>query len=544
MTSEQVLAGAVLPSEVDAVVIGGGFAGIRTLIELKQLGYSAALLEKGAEIGGTWHWNRYPDARCDSAAWVYCFRLSEELGLEWDWQERYSTAESNRKYLNFLADRMGIRDQIHLNTRVQSASWDSVHGRWSVRTDDEQQVHGRYLITAVGQLSEPVKLAIPGLDSFGGRVVSTSSWPHEGVDLSGKRVAVIGTGSSGVQVIPVIAREAAHLTVFQRTPNFVIPLQNFALDDAARAEVRANYPRIWEQTRTQLLAHGMDVTGRTYDDVTDDERDKIFEEGWEKGGFYFLFETFDDILFDPRSNDAAAEFIRAKIRQIVKDPVVAERLCPRNYPFVAKRPVMGTQYYETYNRANVDLVDLLSDPITAFTETGLTTVAENYEFDVLVLATGFDAVTGAYDQISIIGEEGRSLREAWSDGPQTVMGMSTPGFPNMLMITGPLSPIGNLPPMIEEHVEYVGQLIKWMDDQGMRRVEASPEAAQQWTYTCDAIVAGSPILRGGASAGSWYFGTNVPGKPERTLYFFGGMHEFHKSLIKSRDNGFEGLQFS
>jgi len=547
MTVEQAHPGssaAVVPPEVDAVVIGGGFGGIRTLLELKKLGLRAALLEKGSEIGGAWHWNRYPDARCDSTAWVYGFRLPDELVGDWDWDERYPTAETNRRYLDHLVDRGGLRDQIHLDATVTSAEWDSTRARWTVRLDDGRVLDGKYLITAVGQLSEPAKLPIPGLDDFGGRVLSTSSWPHEGVDFGGERVAVIGTGSSGVQVIPVIAREADHLTVFHRTPNFVIPLQNWPLDDATRAALRADHAKIWELTRTQLLAHGMDLTGRTYDDVTEEERAAIFEEGWAKGSFHFIFETFDDILFDLRSNEAAAEFIRRKIAETVHDPAVAQRLSPKGYPLIAKRPVMGTQYYETYNRDNVDLVDVAADPITAFTPTGLTTATAAYEFDTLVLATGFDVVTGAYDQIAITGERGRTLKDAWADGPQTVFGMSTPGFPNLLMITGPLSPIGNAPPMIEEHVEYIGQVISAVESRGLSRVEADTDTARAWTEACYAIVDASPILRDGPSIGSWYFGTKVPGKQQKPLYFFGGMHEFHQSLRKSAANGFDGLTFA
>lgn len=532
------------PSEVDAVVIGGGLGGVRMLIELKKYGLSAALLEKGSEIGGTWHWNRYPDARCDSASWVYAFRLAGGLADDWEWEERYSSAETNRRYLNFLVDRADLREQIHLNTTVLGATWDANQSRWTVRLDDGQVVRCKYLIPALGQLSEPAQLSIPGLDGFEGRVLRTSRWPHEGVDLSGKRVAVVGTGSSGVQVIPVIAEQASRLTVFQRTPNFVIPLQNSPLDDDERADIRANYSQIWDLTRTQLLAHGMALTGRTYDSVTDEERDRIFEEGWAKGGFNFVFETFDDLLFDPRSNEAASEFIRRKIRQAVHDPAVVELLCPKGYSLIAKRPVMGSGYYETYNRDNVDLVDVLSDPITAFTPAGLTTTAGAYEFDVLVLATGFDAATGAYDRISITGEHGQTLKEAWSAGPQTAMGLGTPGFPNLLMITGPLSPVGNIPPMIEEHVEYIGRMLDFVESRGLRRIEATPEAAHQWTEGCHAIVAGSPILRDGPSVGSWYFGTKAPGRPQKTLFFFGGMEAFHQSLMKSSANGFDGFVFA
>ncbi|WP_342661420.1 NAD(P)/FAD-dependent oxidoreductase [Rhodococcus ruber] len=528
--------------DYDALVIGAGFAGVRMLIELDKLGLSARALEAGTGIGGTWYWNRYPGARTDSVSWAYCFSFSDEVTQEWDWPERYPSHETVRAYLDFLIDKFSLRDKIQLNTRIVRAERDDENNLWTITTATGETLTCTYFITALGTLTEPVLPDIEGLDDFGGQILQSSRWPKEPVDLSDKRVAIIGTGSTGVQMIPELARQAKHLTVFQRTPNYILPSQNHELDDTRRREIKANYPEIWSQTRNHSFGFPMNPANRTYDDVTDEERTAIFEEGWAKGAFYFAFETFDDILVDERSNEAAAEFIRGKIRDIVKDPVTAELLSPKGYPLLAKRPVIGNGYFETYNRDNVLLVDVKSDPIVSLTETGLRTENAEYEFDRLVLATGFDAATGAFTEIDIQGSHG-SLADAWKDGPSTVLGVSTPGFPNMLMITGPQAAFANMPVVIEEVVEFIGRILATMQSEGHAQVMATPAGAQKWTEHTAEVVELS-LLREGGSVGSWFVGANVKDKPNKPMYYLGGAKAFFEEFHRQVETKFESFDFA
>ncbi|MGF0289922.1 flavin-containing monooxygenase, partial [Rhodococcus ruber] len=382
-------------THTDALVIGAGFAGVRMLIELQKLGLSAVALEAGTDVGGTWYWNRYPGARTDSESWSYCFPFPE-IEQEWDWSERYPGQEEVQRYIGFVADRFDVRRHIRFGHRVTAATYDDADNTWTITTDDGNQFTCTYFFTGLGHLSVPQEPPYEGLDSFNGEVYLTGRWPKEKVDFTGKRVAVVGTGASGIQTIPHVAEVAEHLTVFQRTPNYVMPAQNHDLDDEFRRKIKSDYAAVWNKARNHVFGFPMDPAGRMYDDVEiDAERDRIFEEGWRNGGFHFVFETFDDLILDQRSNDAAAEFIRKKIREIVEDPETAELLTPRGYPYISKRPPSGTNYYETFNRDNVSLVDIRSNPIEALTANGLRTREREYEFDVIIFATGFDAVTGA-----------------------------------------------------------------------------------------------------------------------------------------------------
>lgn len=360
------------PQHTDALVIGTGFAGIRAMIEMERLGLSAVALEAGTDVGGTWYWNRYPGARTDSQSWVYCLPFPE-LVEKWEWSQRYPSQPEVQRYLSFVTDHFELRPQIRFQQRVVAASYDESANRWTVTTEDASQFTCTYLITALGPLSVPLDPQFKGMDDFQGETYNTGRWPREPVDFTGKRVAVIGTGSSGIQIIPLVAEAAEHVTVFQRTPNFVMPAQNYDLDDEMKAKLKAEFFKEWEKARNNVFGFALDPAGRNYDDVTEEERERIFEKGWQDGGFHFVFETFDDIVFDQRSNDAASEFIRRKIRETVKDPEVAEILTPRDHPYVSKRPPSGTNYYETFNRDNVTLVDIKSDPIEELTETGLRT---------------------------------------------------------------------------------------------------------------------------------------------------------------------------
>ncbi|MEV0341837.1 NAD(P)/FAD-dependent oxidoreductase [Nocardia sp. NPDC050713] len=525
----------------DAVVIGAGFSGVRMLLELRKLGLSGRVLDAGSDVGGTWHWNRYPGARTDSESWVYCLSFSKELMGDWDWKERYPQWEEVNAYLRHVADRFDLRRDIQFDTRVVSARFDDETNSWTVTTSAGEQFTCTYLITGLGILSLPVVPEIAGRDRFEGDILLTADWPEAGVDLRGKRVAVIGTGATGIQLVPVVAEQCDRVTVFQRTPNFAVPAQNYPLDDAKRAEIRRNYDSIWSKARDHVFGFPLDPAGRVYDDVTDEERERIFEENWQRGGWEFLFETFDDIVLDQRSNDAAAEFIRNKIRSIVNDPDTAELLCPKGYPYVGKRPPLEHGYYEAFNRENVRLVDVSQNRLTEITEKGLR-LADGQEFDadVVVFATGFDAVTGPFERIDIRNGEGLPLVDAWSEGANTYLGVGTPGFPNLLMVSGPQTLYANFPMVSEMNVEWFGELLRGMRERGLNRVEVTKEASDAWSAHLDDVFRAT-LLTDGAKVGSWYLGANIPGKPRKILFYFGGGAAYRQAWEASRDNNFEGF---
>ena len=531
-------------TDFDAVVVGAGFSGLRMLIELRRLGLSAVAVEAGTDVGGTWYWNRYPGARTDSESWSYCFSSFPELLEEWTWKERYPKQQEVLDYQRFVAEKFDLRKDIRFSTRVDSAAYDASSNTWSVRTDTGDALRCTYFITGLGHLSVPHKPQLPGIDSFGGEVYVTGNWPKEAVDFAGKRVGVIGAGASAVQAIPVIAEEAAHLTVFQRTPNFVVPAQNHPLSEEQVAQIKADYPAIWQKAQSHVFGFPMSPAGRLYDDVTDEERQQVFEQGWRDGGFHYVFETFDDILIDQRSNDAASEFIRGKIRETVKDPVTAELLCPKGYPYVAKRPPAGHGYYETYNRDDVTLVDVLSDPIAEIVPGGVRTASgAEHQVDVLVFATGFDAVTGALEKIDIAGVDGRRLTDEWREGPQTYLGISNPGFPNLLFICGPQSAYANIPVVVEKVVWTLGQALERMGEQGLDRIEATPEAAAAWKAHLDEVLH-MTLIPQGEKVGSWYLGANIPGKPRSPLFYFGGAGAYAQWLDGVVAKDFDGFVLS
>ncbi|MGW0035527.1 flavin-containing monooxygenase [Gordonia sp. NPDC003376] len=431
--------------DVEAIVIGAGFAGLRELYDLRQRGISARCFDEAPEIGGVWYWNRYPGARTDSQSWIYAYSFSEDLQNEWTWSERYTPQKEIYSYLNHVADRFDLRDQVSLNTRVESATYDEDRAVWTVATSTGESVTSRFLISATGPLSAAYKPNFPGIDDFGGEWYMTARWPEVDPDLTGKRVAVIGTGASAVQLIPTIAHTAEQVTVFQRTPNYVVPARNATLHDRERESIRSRYPNIWDQARDQVFGFDLGLAGRTFDDVTSEEMQLILERGWEIGGFHFVFETFDDVFTDERTNDVISEFIRNKIRTIVKDEATAELLCPRDYPFCGKRPPLGHFYYETFNRDNVSLVDVSVDPISRITDKGIRVGDTEYEADVIIFATGFDAATGSITRIDIRGRDGLSIADKWADGPSTYLGVAVPDFPNFFMIFGPHAPFANAP---------------------------------------------------------------------------------------------------
>lgn len=524
---------------VDAIVIGAGFGGLRTLYELRQLGLSVRVIEAASDVGGTWYWNRYPGARTDSESWVYSFSFSKELQDEWDWPERFPTQPQVLAYLRHVADRFDMRKDIQFDTRVRSAVYNESSNDWTVTTDDGETATCKYLITAAGVLSLPYRPPFPGLDRFEGEWHVTGRWPASGVDLTGKRVAIIGTGATAIQAIPVIAHAAAHLTVFQRTPNYVIPARNYTMTEDERQSIRANYDLIWEQARNHVFAFAMEPANRVAADLTAEEQQKILEGGWETGGFRYIFETFDDIFTDQKSNDLAAEFIRNKIRAIVKDPATAELLCPKDYPLGGKRPPLGHFYYETYNRDNVSLVDVSRDPITEITATGVRTGAgSEYQADVIIFATGFDAVTGTLSSMDIRGRHGATIKEKWESGPRTHLGIAIDDFPNLFMVCGPQSPFANIPVVIDGIVDWIGRTIKHLRDHDLDTIEASPEAVEHWRQYMDDIVNATVLANG---RHSWFLGDNIPGKPHVVLFYFGGAAAYRLECDAAAENNYEGF---
>lgn len=526
----------------DALIIGTGFSGIRALIELKKLGISVITLEAGTDVGGTWYWNRYPGARTDSQSWSYAFPFPE-IEAQWTWSERYPGQPEVYRYLRFVTDEFDLRPQIRFGQRVAAASYDELSNLWTVTTEDGSQFTCTYLIPAVGPLSIPQEPQFKGMEQFQGQVLNTGRWPREPVDFTGKRVAVIGTGASGIQTIPLVAEVAEHLTVFQRTPNFVMPARNFDLDEEFQDKLKKDLPSEWDKARNHVFGFPLEPAGRNYDDVNDEERERIFEEGWQKGGFHFVFETFDDIIMDQRSNDAAAEFIRRKIKETVNDPKVAEMLSPRTYPYVAKRPPSGTNYYETFNRDNVTLVDIKSDPIESMTETGLRTQDNEYSFDTVIFATGFDAVTGAMSRIDVTGRGGVRLNDAWKNGAETNLSIGVPNFPNMFMIFGPQCSYANAPVVVESLVNWLSGVIEHMEENKIDTMEATEAATASWSATVDEIF-NMTLLPAGEAAGSWYLGANIPGKPRRVLFYFGGAQNFDALLKANAEQNYDGFVFT
>jgi cyclohexanone monooxygenase len=533
--------GQTLP-EVDAVVVGAGFAGLRTIHVLRQLGLSMQVFEAGSDVGGTWYWNRYPGARTDTESWAYCLSFDRELWQESEWPERFSGQADVLAYLRRVADRHDMRRHIRFSTRVDGAYFDERTNKWTVHTEDGLQITCRWLVTALGWLGIAYKPAFPGIERFEGKSYVTSRWT-EPADFTGKRVAVIGTGATGVQVITSVAHVAKQLTVFQRTPNYVLPGRNHALSSEQRTALRNDYDAVWAKTFRHVFAFPMDPAGRLGAQLDDAEVEHVLEAGWEAGGFRYIFETFDDMLIDQRVNDLASEFVRRKIRAIVTDPETAELLCPTTHPIGGKRPPLGNFYYETYNRPNVSLVNVRDDPIREITAKGLRTGSSDYEFDAIIFATGFDAITGPLTRMNVHGTGGRTIGEQWAQGAKVLLGISTPGFPNLFSILGPQAPFASHPPVIETQADFIGRVLAHAQAVGVERVEATTEAAQAWSDTCDEIL-NATLLPKGLGDRPWFLGANVPGKKPSTLCYLGGMAGYVAEVQKEADEGFPGYTFT
>jgi cyclohexanone monooxygenase len=531
------------PDHVDVLVIGAGLAGLYAHHRFRQLGLSLFGFEQAPDVGGTWFWNRYPGARCDVESLDYCYSFSEELLDEWRWSERFAAQPEILSYANHVADRIDLRRDIAFDTKVTAARFDEKANRWTVETSRGDKVTCQFLVTTVGSLSLPKAPDYQGLDEFQGRWVQTGCWPRDKVEIAGKRVAVIGTGSSGMQSIPEIAKEAAHLTVFQRTPNYSVPAHNGPTFPDHEAKVRENYPEYCRQIRQTKGGQRSPLqTGLSSLEVTPEERVKKFEEAWNFGTFS-IQSVFRDTSVNPEANELAAEFVRDKIRQTVKDPELAELLTPRDYPLGTKRLVLDTDYHATFNRPNVELVDIRTTPIERITPTGIrTSDGRDHPADLIVFATGFDAATGPLLALNLTGTGGRSLKDGWKDGPATYLGLAIAGFPNLFTVNGPGSPsvLTNMIASIEHHVDWIADILGYMRQNGLERAEATADAQAAWTQEV-AMVADRTLY---PRANSWYMGANVPGKPRVFLAYVGGLDIYMDRCAKIADQDYSGFKFT
>ena len=524
---------------LDVVVVGAGFAGMYMLHRLRALGFSARVYEQGSDVGGTWYWNRYPGARCDVESMQYSYSFSEELQQEWNWSERYAPQPEILKYAQHVADRFGLRSDIVFNTRVERAEFDEGCGAWEVATSDGKIVRAQFVVLATGCLSNARVPDIKGLPDFKGNVYHTGHWPHEGVDFTNLRVGVIGTGSSAIQSVPMIAEQARHLFVFQRTPNFSIPARNAALTDEERDAVRMNYPEIRrvarEEARNGIYA---EMPDRGALDDGENARRVKYEQRWAKGGLTFMM-AYNNLLLDRTANDTAASFVREKIAEIVRDPVVARSLQPDNHPIGSKRICVDTDYYAAFNRPNVTLVDIRATGIEEILANAVRAGSQTHEVDTLVLATGFDAMTGSVAKIDIRGRDGRTLNQKWAAGPKTYLGLMSEGFPNLFIITGPGSPsvLSNMIVSIEQHVDWIADCLAFMRNHGLVSMEATTDAEEQWVAHVNEVAQMTVYPQ----ANSWYMGANIPGKPRIFMPYIGGVGVYRRICDEVAAAGYRGF---
>jgi cation diffusion facilitator CzcD-associated flavoprotein CzcO len=528
-------------TDFDVVVVGAGFAGLYSLHKLRGMGLRVRVLEAGGGVGGTWFWNRYPGARCDVESLDYQYSFSDELLREWQWTERYPAQDEILRYLEHVAERFDLRRDIALNTRVASAVLDEDAGRWTVTTESGEEITARFCIMATGCLSVPKEPEVPGADTFTGPIHHTGRWPHEGVDFTGLRVAVVGTGSSGVQSIPVIAEQASEVTVFQRTPNFSAPSWNGPLDPERAREVLAGFEERRRQIRESLTSLPYPANDKGALEVSAEEREREMEARYAAGGLNMVG-VFTDVMIDPEANEHVAEFFRDKIRERVQDPAVAETLMPRSYPWGTKRPCVDTGYYETFNLQHVHLVDLHAQPLEEIVPAGIRTSERTYEVDAIVFATGFDAITGAVNAIDIRGRDGAALRELWAEGPRSYLGIGLAGFPNLFLITGPGSPsvFSNMVVSIEQHVDWIADAIAHLREEGLQSMEPTPEAQDAWVAHVGEIANFTLVSK----ANSWYMGANVPGKPRVFMPYLGGVGPYRAKCDEIAAAGYEGFALS
>ncbi len=507
-------------AEVDALIVGAGFSGIYMLKRCHELGLSARVIEAATDVGGTWYWNRYPGARCDVESLTYSYSFSDELQRDWNWTERYARQPEILKYVAHVVEKFDLRRDMQFETRVTRAAFDGTTNRWAIETDRGDHISAKYCIMATGCLSTPTQPDFKGLGSYGGETYHTGQWPHEKIDFTGKRVGIIGTGSSAVQSIPVIAEEAKHLTVFQRTPNFSVPAYHGPIDADVVNMWKTRHQELRARARASSVGDIFEVSETSALDLTPEARDAEFERRWRHGSFNFLA-SFSDIIASRAANDFAVEFAHKKIRERVEDPAVADLLCPTDHPLGTKRLCVDTDYYETYNRDNVSLVDVKSAPIEEITPKGLRAGGKEFEFDALVFATGFDAMTGALFNIDIRGRNGIQFKEKWSDGPRTYLGLAVAGFPNLFTVTGPGSPsvLSNMMTSIEQHIEWIADCMEHMEAHDLATIEASPEAEDKWMQHVNDVADDTLFFQ----SNTWYVGANIPGKPRVIYPYVGGV---------------------
>ena len=527
--------------DYDAVVIGAGFSGLAILHHLREIGLSTIIVDATDGIGGTWWVNRYPGVRTDSEFHYYSFSFSKEVREEWTWTQRYPSGGEVLAYLNFVADRLDLRKDIRLNTRVESAVYDEDANLWTVTFAQGDALTAKYLISGMGVLSQPIWPSIPGLDTFGGQKYHTAHWPRGGVDLTGKRVGLIGLGASGIQVVPTIAPEVGELLVFQRTPNYIVETNNEQVSAEWMQHVRDNYDEIFEQAARHPFGVAMDYAEKSALDVTAEERERIFQSKWNEGGFHFANECFNDLATNFESSELASEFIRNRIREIVKDPQTAELLCPKGYSFNGKRVPTGHNYYDTFNRDNVRLIDVKSQPISEITEEGVRVGDTEYQVDILIFATGFDAMTGTLTTIDIVGRDGIILRDKWAvEGLRSNLGISVNGFPNFFMSLGPQTPYSNLPVPIQKGAQWLQRALDFAERNDIDRLEATEESEEWWAAET-ARAGGATVMSQGAKANAWFLGANIAGKAREFMVYMGGGQVYQDYCREVEESGYRSF---
>ncbi len=523
----------------DVVIVGAGFSGMYMLHHLRELGFRAQAIEAAGDVGGTWYWNRYPGARCDIESLAYSYSFDDAWQQEWRWRERYSVQSDILDYARAFCERFDLRRDIHFDTRVTAARFDDERDEWTLTTEQGIRFVAPFCVMATGCLSVPKVPDLPGIEDFEGELYHTARWPHDKVSFIGKRTGIIGTGSSAIQSIPVIAEEATHLTVFQRTPNFSIPAWQGPLTDEADRHTKRAYAKFREISRSSICGDFADENVMVLLDATPEERERELEKRWQLGGFNYQY-AFADALTDPDANEIAAEFVRDKIRERVKDPEVAEILCPQDHPFGTKRLCVDTDYYETFNRDNVTLVDLRRTPLARIGRKAVLTSDAEFELDALVLATGFDAMTGALTSIDVRGSGDASLRDEWETGARTYLGLAVAGFPNLFTVTGPGSPsvLANMMVAIEQHVQWIGACLSHLREHGLQRIEARAEAQQAWVEHVNESAERTLYPR----ANSWYVGANVPGKARVFMPYVNGVKTYNDICERVQAKGYEGFE--
>ncbi|HSW04396.1 flavin-containing monooxygenase [Aquabacterium sp.] len=528
------------PKRLDVVVVGGGFGGMYAIYKFREMGLRIQGFEAGGDLGGVWYWNRYPGARVDLPSIDYSYSFSPEIEQEWTWSEQFAAQPELLAYIDFVAKRLSLREHFQFNTRVTSAAWDEARQLWTVITDRGDAYEASYCIMATGPLSIPKDPEIPGIERYTGRLLRAGKWPHEPVSFAGLRVGVIGTGSTGIQIVQEIGPQAGELFVFQRTPSFTMPMRNETLEPDYVAEVKRHYAGIREAARNSAVGGVRPQSTRAFFSVTPNQRRRLLDDAWKNGGLAMLG-TFTDLMVNAEANEHVAEFVRGKIGEVVNDPDTAEKLKPRGYPIFARRPCLDSSYYETYNRPNVHLVDCFSDPILEFTEKGIRTQSGEVELDMIILATGYDGLTGALLAFDVIGRQGRKLNEKWQDGPRSYLGLMMEGFPNLFMTTGPNGPaaLANIIRISENDVDWIAAAITHMDNNGLSTIEPTRKAEDGWMDLVFRICQRSLILK----AKSWWVGANVKDKPQGLTLFTGGFQKYQEHCAAAAQNGYPAFVF-